>query len=99
MARHVRAGPNHLPNTGAILKIEIIEGRGLTIGKAAELLGVTRPTLSNIINGKAAITPNIALRLETVFWATARIWLRLQTSYDLFLAKGVFMEKQGSDQY
>jgi plasmid maintenance system antidote protein VapI len=37
------------------------------IAKAADLLGVTRPTLSNILNGKAAITPNIALRVETVF--------------------------------
>lgn len=81
-----------LSHPGEILKIEIIEGRGLTIGKAAELLGVTRPTLSNIVNGKAAITPNIALRLETVFGGTARIWLRLQTSYDLFKAKKVFME-------
>ncbi len=55
-----------LHHPGEILKIEVIEGRGLTIGKAAELLAITRPTLSNILNGKAAITPNIALRIETV---------------------------------
>lgn len=81
-----------LSHPGEILKMEIVDGRGLTISKAADLLGITRPTLSNILNGKAAITPNIALRLETVFGGTARFWLRLQSSYDLFIAKKVFME-------
>lgn len=81
-----------LQHPGEILKIEVIEGRGLTIGKAAELLGITRPTLSNILNGKAAITPNIALRLETVFGGTARFWVRLQSSYELFLAKQNFLK-------
>ena len=76
-----------LSHPGEILRDEIVEGRKLTIGKAVELLGVTRPTLSNILNGKAAITPNIALRLETVFGCTARFWIRLQSSYDLFIAK------------
>ena len=76
---------------GEILKNEIIEGRKLTIGKAADLLGITRPTLSNIVNGKAAITPNIALRLEMVFGGTARFWVRLQSSYDLSIAKKNFI--------
>jgi addiction module HigA family antidote len=57
--------------------VEIIGGRGLTISKASELLGIKRPTLSNIMKGKASITPNIALRLETVFGGTARFWVRL----------------------
>lgn len=55
-----------------MLKIEIVEGHKLTIAKAANLLGVTRSTLSHIINGKATITPNIALRVETVFGGAAR---------------------------
>lgn len=55
-----------LTHPGLILKMEIVEGRNLTISKAAQLLGLTRPTLSNIVNGKAAITPNVALRIETV---------------------------------
>lgn len=75
---------------GEILKEEIVEGRKLTIGRAAELLGVTRPTLSNILNGKAAITPNIALRLETVFGGTSKFWVRLQSSYDLSIARKNF---------
>ena len=70
--------------------MEIIEGRGLTIGKAAELLDITRPTLSNIMNGKAGITPNIALRVEKVFGGDAKFWVRLQSSYNLGLAKRIF---------
>lgn len=81
-----------LLHPGEILKVEIIEGRGLTIGKAAELLGITRPTLSNILNGKAAITPNIALRMETVFGGAARFWVRLQSTYDLYVAKKKYLE-------
>lgn len=81
-----------LSHSGEILKMEIVEGRGLTIGKAAELLGITRPTLSNIMNGKAVITPNVALRIETVFGGKAKFWLRLQTSFDLNVAKELFMK-------
>jgi len=81
-----------LSHPGEILKIEIIEGRRLTIGKAAELLGITRPTLSNIVNGKSSITPNIALRIEMVFGGTAKFWIRLQSSFDLEMAKKHFQE-------
>ena len=82
-----------ISHPGEILRIEIVEGRGLTIGKAAELLGVTRPTLSNIMNGKASITSNIALRIETVFGGSAKFWVRLQSSYDLDIAKNMFLKK------
>ena len=56
-----------LSHPGEILKMEILEGRSLTISKAAKLLDVSRLTLSNIVNGKACITPNVALRIEKVF--------------------------------
>lgn len=75
-----------LSHPGEILKMEIVEGRNLTIGKAAELLDLTRPTLSNILNGKAGITPNVALKIEAVFGGSAKLWVRLQTSYDLAVA-------------
>ena len=81
-----------LSHPGEILKMEIIEGRELIIGKAADLLGVTRPTLSNILNSKASITPNIALRIETVFGGSARFWVRLQSAYDLDIAKKTFLK-------
>lgn len=82
----------NLSHPGEILRTEIIDGRGLTISKAAELLGVTRPTLSNILNGKASITPNIALRVAAVFGGTAKFWIRLQSSYDLDIARKIFIK-------
>jgi len=78
---------------GEILKMEIVEGRNLTIGKAAELLDLTRPTLSNIMNGKAGISPNVALRIETVFGGSAKLWVGLQASYVLDVAKKLFALK------
>jgi len=85
-----------LSHPGEILKMEIVEGRNLTIGKAAELLDLTRPTLSNIMNGKSGITPNVALRIETVFGGSAKFWVRLQASYDLDVAKKLFALKPPS---
>ena len=76
-----------LSHPGEILKMELIDGRGLTIGKASELLGITRPTLSNIMNGKASVTSNIALRIETVFGGSAKFWVRLQSSFDFSYCK------------
>ena len=81
-----------LSHPGEILKMEILDYDGLTIGKAADLLGITRPTLSNIVNGKASITPNMALRIETVFGGKAKFWLRLQTAYDLSIAEKLFAQ-------
>jgi addiction module HigA family antidote len=75
---------------GQILYMELVEGRNLTITKIAELLGTTRANMSNIINGHAAISPNMALRLETVFGGTASHFLNLQSSYDLAKAKEEF---------
>lgn len=77
---------------GEILKMEIVEGRNLTIGKAADLLDLTRPTLSKIVNGKAPITPNVALRIETVFGGNADFWLRMQRGYDLILEQIKFKD-------
>ncbi|MFC5284937.1 HigA family addiction module antitoxin [Pedobacter alpinus] len=88
-----------LTHPGEILKLEIIDGRSLTISKASELLAVTRPTLSNILNGKAAITPNIAIRIETVFGGSARFWLRLQSTFDLFIAKKSFLKNPPKIKY
>ncbi len=51
------------------------------------MLGVTRPTLSNVINGKAGISPEMAIRLEKAFGSTADAWLRMQAAYDLAQAR------------
>ncbi|WP_439482305.1 HigA family addiction module antitoxin [Cyclobacterium plantarum] len=73
----------HDTHPGEVLKEEVIRANQLTSAKAAELLGVTRPTLSNILNEKASITPNMSLRLAKVFGGSADFWLRMQLSHDL----------------
>ena len=72
---------------GVILKEDIIDANNLTIGEAANLLDVSRLTLSKIANGRGAITPNIALRIETVFGGNADFWLRMQRGFDLIEEK------------
>jgi addiction module HigA family antidote len=70
---------------GIILKEDVLEANNLTIGQGADLLGVSRLTLLKITNGKGAITPNIALRIEKAFGGNADFWLRMQRGYDLIL--------------
>ena len=77
---------------GQILYMELVEGRHLTISKIATLLGTTRSNFSNIINEHAAISPNMALRIEKVFGGTASHLLNLQRAYDLAKAKEEFLK-------
>ena len=72
---------------GEILKMELIEGRKLSMSKIAELLNVTNSDISNIINCHTRISLNMALRLETVFGGKADFYMRLQATYDLEEAK------------
>lgn len=76
---------------GIILKEDVIEANGLSISKAADLLDVSRLTLSKIANGKGSITPNIALRIEKVFGGNADFWLKMQRGYDLIEEKIKFL--------
>ena len=72
---------------GIILKEEVIDANSLSIGATAELLGISRLTLSKITNAKGSITPNIALRIEKAFGGNADFWLRMQRGYDLMEEK------------
>jgi len=72
---------------GRIVKEAITEGLGLTVTAAAEGLGVSRKTLSAIVNERAAITPEMAFRLEKGIGSTAEAWLRMQVAYDLAQAR------------
>lgn len=67
---------------GAILR-GCLEDLGLTVTEAARGLGVTRQTLNNVVNGKAGISAEMAVRLSKAFGSTADFWLRLQMNYDL----------------
>ncbi len=62
---------------------ECIEPLGLTITDAAAALGVTRTTLSELVNGKRGISPEMAVRLAQVFGGSAASWLTQQVHYDL----------------
>ena len=62
---------------------DCLEPLGLSITEAAKALGVTRQALNNVVNGKAAISPEMAIRLDKAFGGGAEIWLRMQSSYDL----------------
>ena len=60
---------------------------GLTVTEAARILGVTRPTLSRVLNGRGGISPEMAIRIEKIGWSNAEFWMRLQTYYDLAQAR------------
>ena len=75
------------PHPGSAIKYDCLEALGLSVTAGARVLGVARPTLSNVINGKAAISPEMAIRLEKAFGSTADAWLRMQAAYDLAQAR------------
>ncbi|GHT65768.1 transcriptional regulator [Bacteroidia bacterium] len=76
-------GIKHNTHPGEILREEIINANMLTVQEAADYLKVSRVTLSNILNGRASITPNMAIRISQVFGGNANLWVRLQLSYDM----------------
>jgi antitoxin HigA-1 len=71
------------PHPGRIVRQDCIEPLGLTITEAAKALGVTRQALNNVVNGKAGISPEMAVRLSKAFGGSAEMWVRLQSNYDL----------------
>ena len=72
---------------GRVVRRAISEGLGLTITAAAEGLGVSRKQLTQIVNGHAGISPEMAIRLEKGIGSSAAAWLRMQAAYDLAQAQ------------
>ncbi|MDE0059351.1 MAG: HigA family addiction module antitoxin [Defluviicoccus sp.] len=68
---------------GGFVKSEIVEALGLSVTDAAEALGVTRPALSALLNERARLSPEMALRIEKVFGVSMDTLLRMQTSHDI----------------
>lgn len=75
------------PHPGEIIKTLCLEPLSLTVTQAAEALGVSRKTLSAILNGRAGVSPEMAIRLSIAFGTSAESWLNQQTQYDLWHAE------------
>ena len=71
------------PHPGDLIRTEVIEALGLSVSKAAEILQVRRATLSDLLHGKAGLTPEMALRIEKAFGPDMDHLLRMQLAYDV----------------
>ncbi len=75
------------PHPGEVLRKLCLESLGLSVTQTAKALGVSRKTLSAILNGRAGISPEMAVRLSIAFDTTAESWLNQQLQYDLWRAE------------
>ncbi len=75
------------PHPGRSIRQNCLDPLGLNVTEAAKVLGVARHTLSRVLNGHAAISPEMAIRLEKAGWSNAEFWLRRQIAYDLVQAR------------
>ena len=88
--------PSH---PGEIIRHEVIDPLGLDVTKSAAVLGVTRPALSRVLNGKAALSPEMALRIEKAFGPKADHLMRIQLAYDMARARKKSGHLQVSTEY
>lgn len=75
------------PHPGEIVKDTLITNASLSVTKAAELLGVTRGSMSKLINCRGGLSPEMALRLSISLNTSVEMWLNLQTNYDLWMVE------------
>ena len=75
------------PHPGRSIRNACLDPLGLSISEGAKILGVTRQALNNVIAGKSAISPEMAIRLTKAFGSTEETWLRMQLAYDLAAAR------------
>ena len=75
------------PHPGDVLKKLCLEPLGLSVTKAAQALGVSRTTLSNLLRGRTGVTPEMAVRLSIALDTTAESWMNQQVQYDLWQAR------------
>ena len=80
------------PHPGEILREDYLEPLRLNVTKAAASLGVTRKTLSAVLNERAGISPAMAHRLSKALDTTPEFWVNLQTQYDLWQARGTDLD-------
>lgn len=72
---------------GRVVRSACLEPLGLSVTEGAKVLGVTRQTLTKIINGRSGISAEMAIRLAKAFGGTAETWVRMQATYDLAQAR------------
>jgi antitoxin HigA-1 len=75
------------PHPGFLVRHACLDALALSVSDAAVILGVSRQALSNVVNGRANISADMAIRLEKAFGSTADTWLRMQMAYDLAQAR------------
>lgn len=75
------------PHPGLSVRLNCLEAFGLSVTEGAKALGVSRTTLSRLINGQAGVSPDMAIRLAKAFGATPEVWIRMQAAYDLAQAR------------
>ena len=75
------------PHPGQSVRYDCLQPLGLTVTEGAEILGVRRQTLNNLVNGKTGISPEMAIRLDKAFGGGSETWLGLQAAYDLAQAE------------
>ena len=80
-------GMHNPPHPGEIIRYECLEPLGLTVTRAAQGLRVTRQALSDLVNEKAGVSVEMAIRLSKAFGSSPETWLGLQTAYDLWQAR------------
>lgn len=71
------------PHPGELLREDVLAPLGLSVTEAAQRLAMSRVALSRVLNGRAGISPDLAVRLERAGVSTARFWINLQANYDL----------------
>ena len=75
------------PHPGELLREDVLVPLGIEITEAAQRLGLSRTALSRVVNGRAGISPDLAVRLERAGVSTARFWMALQSNYELSRAE------------
>lgn len=75
------------PHPGLSVRLNCLDPFSLSVTEGAKILGVSRTTLSRLIDGQAGISPDMAIRLAKAFGATPDIWIRMQAAYDLAEAR------------
>ncbi|MBB3860446.1 addiction module HigA family antidote [Novosphingobium hassiacum] len=79
----IKLHPSMAVHPGGWLRRQVVEPHGLTVKRAAEVLHVSRPALSNLLNGNADLSAEMAIRFEKVFGLNADTLMRMQSAYDI----------------